>query len=127
MNKFKNFLGFLNPTKLPFIKQFLGKLDKSTKDHLGKESSGRIGYYCFVFLICFISIWCVVTNTLSYEVITLVTILVGQLALLLNIKKNAEKTPFPSLDEYNKYKIQYEKGKPQAKLEKPEVADSEEE
>jgi len=108
---FAKILKFLDPTKLPIIKQILDKFDKSTKDHLGKESASRIGFYCFVLLIMFISIWTVIANSLSYEVLTLIGLLIGQLSILLNIKKNSEKSPFPSLDELNKIKNDIEKNK----------------
>lgn len=100
-----------------FIKRMMEKIGKSTKDHLGKESASRIGYYIFVLLIMLITLtgiaieignayhsWTAETWSayqMSNEFLGLLMMLIGQLSILLNIKKNSESTPFPSLDNMN--------------------------
>lgn len=85
---------------------------QSLKDHLGKSSSTRInGYWMSIlFTLCVLScigieIYEAVKSSSSYTVssqfIALCVLILGQQALLFNLKRKAEDTPFPTVENLN--------------------------
>lgn len=142
MNIFKSIAGMFKKKggsdEPGFVKNMMNKIGLSTKDHLGKESASRIGYYIFIGLIITITLtatgieignayiaWTAtvpIAHAISYELIGLITLLMGQLSILLNIKKNAESTKFPTLetmqgglDDLGKAEEQFKETKAKAK------------
>lgn len=113
-NFLKRMTSKVNPMETSFMKKLFSKIDNSTKDHLGKDSASRIGYYIFISMILMITLTVIgveagnayvswkaipsVAYTISNELLALLGMLIAQLSILLNIKKNSEKTSFPTLE-----------------------------
>ena len=89
-----------------------GFLKLSMKDHLGKPSATRINGYLMTILIFLtvlttlgLEVYSAVTQyknnetyTISTQVIAVLTLILGQQALLFNLKRKNEETPFPSYE-----------------------------
>lgn len=101
------------------IINFKDSFMESLKDHLGKFSSTRIsGYYMsFLLTLCVLTsvgleITSAVTSykentpySVSVQIITIIGMVLGQQALLFNLKRKSEDTPFPTLEHLEDNKI----------------------
>ena len=97
---------------------FFVKIKESMVDHLGKPSATRINGYILTALLCMavlvslgieiasaISAYnstTIVTYSISGQLIALIGLLMGQQALLFQLKRKSEETPFPTLEKMSK-------------------------
>lgn len=102
---------------IPFNWFFI-KIKESMVDHLGKSSATRINGYILTALLCMavlvslgieiasaISAYkstTIVTYSISGQLIALIGLLMGQQALLFQLKRKSEETPFPTLEKMSK-------------------------
>lgn len=102
-------LKFLNPVSLWEM------VRESLKDHLGKASSTRINGYWMSILFTICVVCCVaieITSAITHynknegfsvsnQLIAIAVLILGQQALLFNLKRKAEDTPFPTVEKIN--------------------------
>ncbi len=92
---------------------FFKNMKESMMDHLGKPSATRINGYILTFLLSiaiFVSLGIEIasaisaykilgtTYSISSELIALIALIMGQQALLFQLKRKSEETSFPSLE-----------------------------
>ncbi len=85
-----------------------GMTKQSLKDHLGKASSTRINGYIMTILFA-ICVFCVVgveitstgVYTVSNQLIAICVLILGQQALLFNLKRKSEDTSYPTVENLN--------------------------
>lgn len=100
-------------------------IKQSANDHLGKASSTRInGYWMSIlFTLCVLcSIGIEISSAISAshvegetysvsgQLLAICTLILGQQALLFNLKRKAEDTPFPTVENLNSVDIQNNDG-----------------
>lgn len=98
---------------------FFTKIKESMVDHLGKPSATRINGYILTVLLSIAVLVCLGielasaysasqteggTYSISGQLIALIGLLMGHHALLFQLKRKSEETPFPTLDSMNDIK-----------------------
>lgn len=94
------------------ISSFWNMIKESLKDHLGKASSTRINGYWMSILFTICVLCCVgieihsalkstTPYTVSNQLIAICALILGQQALLFNLKRKSEDTPFPTVEKLN--------------------------